>query len=406
MTRPTRTTLLVAGAGAALLLVSLSVWLNLSRLQVGRSDFTSVYAGAVLLRDGHGAQLYDEAAQNTVHAGLLAPGDHEGNLPYLNPPTAALLAVPLTALSVPDAYRVWSLLQLVLVALGVAAAVRAAPWAQGTPRHVRAVTCVVATAGVGAANTLFLGQWDGLLVLGLGLAYLCWRRDRALAAGVLLGATALIAKPHLFLGLAAFLLLRRDRRALLGAAAAAVALAGLSLALVGPQGVAGFVRITAADADRWPPSMLLGFSGLFGSVLGGTATSHLLAAAADLAAVAGCGVLGARSREAGRFETCLAGTLALSLVAAPHLLTHDLVLLAPAAAFLLARATQADGPATPWPGPQSRRVLALWLLVNLAPLLGGAVPTGVLVPLVLAGLGGTALRLTRTRRTVPVLAGT
>jgi len=406
MTRPTRTALLAAGAGAALLLVSLGIWLGVSRLQVGRSDFTSIYVGATLLRDGHGAQLYDEAAQNGVHATLLAPGDHEGNLPYLNPPTAALAAVPFTALSLPDAYRVWSLLQLVLVALGVAAAVRAAPWPQATPRHARLATWTVATAGVGAANTLFLGQWNGMLVLGVGLAYLCWRRDRALAAGLLLGATALLAKPHLFLGLAAFLLLRRDRRVLLGAAAAAVALAGLSLALVGPQGVAGFVRITAADADRWPPSMLLGFSGLFGTVFGGTATAHLLAAAADVAAVAACGVLGARSREAGRFETCLAGTLALSLAAAPHLLTHDLVMLAPAAAFLLARAAQLDGAGTPWPGPRSRRVLALWLLVNVAPLAGAAVPTGVLVPLVLTGLGAAALRLTRDHRPVPALAGT
>jgi Glycosyltransferase family 87 len=405
MTRPTRTALLAAGAGAALLLVSLSIWLGISRLQVGRSDFTSIYVGATLLRDGHGAQLYDEAAQDAVHAPLLAPGDHEGNLPYLNPPSAALAALPLTALSLPDAYRVWSLLQLVLVALGVAAAVRAAPWPHATPRHVRLATWTVATAGLGAANTLFLGQWDGLLTLGLGLAYLAWRRDRALTAGVLLGATALLAKPHLFLGLAAFLLLRRDRRALAGAAAAAVALAAVSLALVGPQGVAGFVRITAADADRWPPSMLLGFSGLFGSALGGTATAHLLAAAADLAAVGACAVLGARSRDPRNFETALAGAVALSLAAAPHLLAHDLVLLAPAAAFMLAGAARRDGVAG-WPGPHSRRVLALWLLVNLAPLAGAAVPPGVLVPLVLAGLGVAALRLTRAPRPVAALAGT
>src|SRR5581483_2639652 len=112
---------LATGAAAALLLVSLALWLGVSRLQIGRSDFTSVYAGATLLRQGHGAQLYDEAAQDAIHATLLAPGDHEGNLPYMNPPVAALAALPMTALSLPDAYRVWALLQLVLVGLGVAA---------------------------------------------------------------------------------------------------------------------------------------------------------------------------------------------------------------------------------------------------------------------------------------------
>lgn len=411
MTRPTRTALLAAGAGAALLLLSLALWLGVNRLEIGRSDFTSIYVGATLLRGGHGSQLYDEQLQGRIHATLLAPGDHEGNLPYLNPPGAALVALPVTALSLPDAYRVWSLLQLVLVALGVAAAVRAAPWPDGATGHTRVAAWTVATAGVGAANTLFLGQWDGLLVLGLGMAYLSWRRDRNLAAGVWLGAVAMLLKPHLFLGVAAFLLLRRDRRALLGAAGAALALVALSVALVGPHGVAGFVRISLEDTDRWPPAMLLGFSGLFGSWLGNTAASHLLAAVCDVAAVAACGLLGARSRDPRKFETALAGTIALSLVAAPHLLTHDLVLLAPAAAWMLGRAASADGGAA-WPGPRSRRVLGLWLLLNLASLVDYAsvspAPPGRVVPIALAGLGLVALRATRDRRPLssPLLAGT
>jgi len=407
MTRPTRTVLLATGVAAALLAVMVAMWLGVSRLQVGRSDFTSVYAGSTLLREGYGAQLYDEAAQARVHATLLAPGDHEGNLPYLNPPGAALLAMPVTALSLPDAYRTWSLLQLVLVALGVAAAVRAAPWPQSAPRGLRVAAWAIATAGVGAANTLLLGQWDGLLALGVGMAYLSWRRERNASAGVWLAAVAMLVKPHLFLGLAAFLLFRRDRRALLGAVAATVVIAALSLALVGPQGVAGFVRISLADADRWPPAMLLGFSGLFGSWLGNTATAHALAAAGDLAAVAACGVLGARSRDPRRFETALAGTVALSLVAAPHLLTHDLVLLAPAAAWMLGRAAALDG-VQRWPGVQSRRVLLLWLLLNLAALIDygntSPAPPGRIVPIALAALGLVALRAV-TPRAAPAYSG-
>ena len=396
MTRATpRAPLLLAAAGAALLLTYVLLWLGVSRLDVGRSDFTSTYVGATLLREGHGPQLYDESLQTPLHASLLAPGDHEGNLPYVNPPAAALLALPTTAFDLPTAYRVWSLVQLALVATGVAAAVRAAPWPSGTRRETKLAAWAVATAGTGAASTLLLGQWDGLLALGVGMAYASWRRERNAQAGAWLAAVAVIAKPHLFLGVAAFLLARRDRRAIAGAAAATAAVAALSLALVGPSGVADFGRISLGSADRWPLAQLLGFSGLFGSWLGNTASAHALAAAGSALAVAACAWLGIRSRQAGKFETALAGTMALSLVASPHLLGHDLVLLAPAAAWMFAR--------------DSRRTLLLWLLVNAAALLdlgnGRPAPPGRLVPLALLATGVFCVRALRSRPAIPAYAG-
>jgi hypothetical protein len=255
----------------------------------------------------------------------------------------------------------------------------------------------VATAGTGAASTLLLGQWDGLLALGVGMAYWSWRRDRAIAAGAWLAAVAVIAKPHLFLGVAAFLLMRRDRRALLGAAGATIALTAVSLALVGPGGAASFARILVSGADRWPLAEMLGFTGLFGSWLGNVAAAHALAAMCSVVAVAACGVLGARSRDPLKFETALAGTMALTLVASPHLLGHDLALLMPAAAWMLARAASLDG-ARHWPGPQSQRVLLLWLLVNGTALLdfgnGRTAPPGRLVPIALVATGALAVGLT------------
>jgi hypothetical protein len=50
-------------------------------------------------------------------------------------------------------------------------------------------------------------------------------------------------------------------------------------------------------------------------------------------------VLGRASRrDPGRLEVALAGATALSLLSAPHLLVHDLVVLAPALVWCLARA--------------------------------------------------------------------
>jgi hypothetical protein len=293
----------------------------------------------------------------------------------------------------------------VLVALGVAAAVRAAPWPRTAPPGVRLAAWALATGGMGTASTLLLGQWDGLLTLGVGMAYWSWRRDRAAAAGMWLAAAAMIAKPHLFIGVAAFLLLRRDRRALLGAAATAAVLGALSLALVGPSGVAGFVHISLADGNRWGPAEMLGFSGLFGSWLGATTTAHALTAICTVAAVAASGVLGTRSRDPLKFETALAGTLAFSLLSAPHLYGHDLVLLAPALAWMLGRAAWADG-ALRWPGPRSRSVLLVWLAVNCAAVLDFGdhppAPPGRVVPLALVAVGLLALRASGRRVARPV----
>ncbi|HEV7679129.1 MAG TPA: glycosyltransferase family 87 protein [Candidatus Dormibacteraeota bacterium] len=390
MSRPPRTALLAGGVAAALLIGYLAMWLGVSRLEVGRSDFTSTYVGATLLRQGHAAQLYDESLQTPLHSQLIAPGDRQGNLPFVNPPGAALLALPVTFLDLPTAYRVWSLLQLVLIALGVAAAVRAAPWPGHTLRATKIAAWLAGTAGAGTASTLLLGQWDGLLTLGVGMAYASWRRrrpdDGGLAAGAWLGAVAALTKPHLFLGVAAFMLARRDRRALGGAAAAVACAGALSLLLVGPQGLEAFARIALGGTDRWPLAGLLGFTGLFGSWLGNAGTAYALAAVASIAALAGCAVLGARSRTDGaKFETALAGTMALTLVMSPHLLGHDLALLAPAAAWMLAGATR-------------HRVLALWVLLNAVAALdfGNArmAPPGRLVPVVLALAGVVALRAT------------
>jgi len=126
-------------------------------------------------------------------------------------------------------------------------------------------------------------------------------------------------------------------------------------------------------------------------------------------ALAGCAVLGARSAgRPMRLEAALAGALALSLVASPHLLAHDLVLLAPAFGWCLARAAAADGTAA-WPSQAAGRLLTAWvglnLLVDLDTGNSAPAPPGRLVPwaLLLAGaaaLVACGLRLPRARLAV------
>ncbi len=85
-------------------------------------------------------QLYDQQAEHSRHLTLL-PAGTVINLPFITPPTTALLALPFTVLDPGTAFRVWSLVELLLLALAVWIAIRAGPWpsaswAGAAGRHV------------------------------------------------------------------------------------------------------------------------------------------------------------------------------------------------------------------------------------------------------------------------------
>ena len=384
MSRPRLPAAVVATAAIALLAGYVALWTGVTRENISKSDFTATYVGATLLREGRGAGIYDQALQAPLHAALIAPLQR-GNLPFVNPPVAAAAVVPLTLLPLTAAYRAWQAAQLLMLVAAVVLAVRAAPWPGRLRRRgVLVTTTLAALAGTGTLSLGLLAQWDGLTALGLAAAYALWRGDRGFAGGVILAATAAIAKPHLAVGLAGLIIGWRDRRVLAGAAAGVVGVVLASLALVGPAGLAGFAAAAVDDSKRWPLASLLGFTGLTGSWLGNGAAAQLVAGAGSLGAVIGCVMLGRRlSRDRSLLEPCLAAATLLSLVASPHLLSHDMVVLAPALAWLLAWSAIGDGAAA-WPGPRARAVLGGWLLLCLATAIdlgaAAAAPPGRLVP--------------------------
>jgi ABC-type sulfate transport system permease component len=85
----------------------------------------------------------------------------------------------------------------------VALAVGLAVLARGGQRRWPALA---AFASVPAALMALNAQIDGLVVLGLGAAFVLWRSDRRFVAGCALGLC--LAKPHLVVGLALVLLKR------------------------------------------------------------------------------------------------------------------------------------------------------------------------------------------------------
>jgi len=383
-----------AGVSVVVILAVAVIWLHLDPKSVGRSDFTNAYTGGTLLREGHRTDLYDARLQASLSASLILP-DREGPVQFVAPPPAAAVVAPFTLLPLRTAYRVWSLVQLTFVIAAIALAVRAAPWPPGmrARRSFQWPAAVAALGSLGPVSLVLLGQWDGLAAFGLSIAYWCRQRDRHATAGFALALAFGLAKPHLAIGIAVYIVALRDRRLIAGAVGGATALAVCAVVLVSPSGIAAWIAIDRADFSNYLLRTQLSFTGFFASWLGGTGVAVVLGAAAGVCAIAGCAVLGDRARRhCGMFTWTLVGALTLSLAAAPHLLEHDLTLLSPAFIWALATASSRGEPAT-------LRVLGLWGIVWFAALLDfgslGAAPPGRVVPLALAACGVAALAATR-----------
>jgi Glycosyltransferase family 87 len=399
----TRRAVAVAAAVSTVLLAYFAIsWAQVTPVRERGTDFSASYVAALLVRGGDGAGLYDQQAEHSRHLTLL-PAGTVIDLPFITPPTTALLALPLTVLDPGTAFRAWSLIELALLALAVWVAIRAGPWPSRVGRAPRAAALLMAMAAGGTYAFLLLGQIDGIAALGLAAAYGAWRRDRPAAAGFWLALAFAATKPHLAIGLGIWLVARRDWRALAGAVAGCAGVAAVSLALVGPGGLAGFVSALGFAVGNTPGASTLGIPGLVASWLGGGTVPAAIGLTGSLIALGGCGLLGARSRgNRGALEASLAGAAALSLVASPHLLPHDLVILAPAFAWCAARAAAAES--APWPGLMTMRLIAAWAMLGVLTLVdtGNAAPAppGRLVPLGLLGIGVAALMIPASRTRV------
>ncbi|GAC1570355.1 MAG: hypothetical protein NVS3B18_02410 [Candidatus Dormibacteria bacterium] len=386
-------TLLAVSVALVQLGVAVTQWLHVSPGRERGIDISASYVAAGVWQEGLGDRLYDQHLEAARHGTLNAPG-YRTDLPFITPPLTAVAAAPARLLGPGVGLRALSVLEVAALAgaLVIAARVAPRPPAWGS---TRGVALLLALGALPTLPLLLMGQWDGLCALGLACAYAGWRRDRDLLAGLALALGVGLAKPHLGLGLAAFVVGRRDGRAILGALGGLAGLGIASVLLVGGPACAGFVGALRLSLAHSAPSSTLGVSGFSASWLGSGDAATLLTIGGGLVALAAAGWLGAHSRRPGALEPTLAGATALSLLASPHLLGHDLVLLAPAFVWLaLWAASLRSGGGRRLPLPTW--VLGLWLLFDLAAVIdlgsAGAAPPGRVVPLVLGAGGLLAFR--------------
>jgi hypothetical protein len=361
---------------AALLLAYVLIWARLPTADVDRSDFTSSYVAGLLLRHPGGAAVYDAATQTALRDQLIAPV-HNGAVPFVDAPPAAVLVAPVTWLGLVAAYRLWTALSLAILLLAVIVAVRSAPWPEATPRIWRVAAGMTALASMGTWTLLLQGQWTSLTALGLALAYRDWSNGHEARGAVILVLAAGVAKPHLALGLGAFLIGWRHRRAISGALAGVAALAVASLAAVGIAGVAAFAGLATAQGGAWDLRRMLSFIAIPGSIAGNGTASEVIGLVGTGAACAVAWRLGVLARRRpDRFDRALIAAAVLSLLGAPHAYAQDLVMLAPVLIWAIAIA-----------GERRLVVVGIWALITAAAFVdfidGGAFPPGQLAAWVL-----------------------
>jgi hypothetical protein len=280
-----------------------------SKDDIINSDWPAFATGARLIVTDP-RHLYDLDRQKQVEfqvtgGKVLVTLGIKGILPFLAPAWVGLVAVPFELLGTDLGGRLWILFGLACLALGAYLAVR--------PRPPSAILPVFAS--VPTALVLLNAQVDGLVVLGIGAALAL--RSRPYLAGLALGLT--LMKPQLVLPMGVALLIARQWRTVAGWASAGVVL-WASVAILNPRWLFDWLAPTGTTVT--PGSREVDLPHL-GTLLP-SAWQLYAVAVLTLLAIAGIVVLGQRCRNGltGQIAILVAG----GVLAAPHALPADLVL--------------------------------------------------------------------------------
>ena len=332
------------------------------------TDYIYFYVMGSLISEGRADALYEPDAH-------LAEGrrriDPQLNLyaPYSNygPQVAAAFA-PLSRLPFGKSLAVF----LILIALAYAASVWLV-WRVSPALGPYGALVAILAAGSPAFFTLIrYGQVSGLSLLLLSLALAALVRDRRFLAGFVIG--LMVFKPQLGVVIALVMILAGEWRFVAGAAAAASAeLAGAWL-VSGSNVMGQYVGVLVTLARD--PSLVQIYPGEVHSLRGFvhllTGSPVVVSVVAVLAVVAAVWT-GVRAWKSDMPLTVKWGLLVvMTVLASPHLLTYDLVLLTiPLLVFADWAVAHREHPLQPW---VSRLLLLLYLapfssnLVRLVPI--------------------------------------
>jgi hypothetical protein len=349
------------------------------------ADFTIDYSAGVLLREGKPAAAYQQAELARTIRAVAPDSGIDLRLPYNKPLAAALPFAALSLLPLEAAFRLWQGISLGLLGGVIWLLHSAAPLGRRAPLF--AALGMLAAVPVWA--TLTEGQPTVLLLIGAALVVGSLRFRLVGLAG--LAGCLLAVKPQYLPAYLAILLAAREWRLLLTAVAGG-ALVLLSPLAGGPGALPAMLHNALLANDAVSAHLDESWVGLLAVALPSRVATAATVLIDGTALLALAWVAWRRPSNLVAYAA-IAGVLAV--IASPHALPHDLVLLA-VPAWLTVR-LQRDG-ALP-------DLLPVWALVDLAlivDLRGLPVP---LVPIALTLLLGVIVfRLARTDQRAAVAA--
>ncbi len=216
----------ISGVTLVLCLLYLSLWKSGQDDLV--PDFLPLYAAGQLVRVDP-EHLYDQDRQLATQQSLAAIRP-EGFLPFAYPPITAFLFLPLTVFSYGHAYLLWVSSSLFMLGLSIYLCARDFQLRQEGRRFLAMGTMALFPVYI----ALVQGQTAALILLLATLAFLALRKGREWQAGVWTG--LLFLKPQWLLLPALVLVCRRAWKGLLGMLVCVLTLALLGISLVGWEG--------------------------------------------------------------------------------------------------------------------------------------------------------------------------
>ena len=244
-------------------------------------DFHTFYAAGMVMHRRGPRALYDAGLQQQVDRAIAPNGPF---LRYAHTPPEALLFLPLARFSFPAAFLLWSLFNILVLALSLLGFRYIDDPLKPNDRLLWLILIIPFIAA-----PLALGQ-DGLLPLPVFLsAYLALKREREMLAGSLLGVG--LFRFEILLPFILVFAMRKRWKLLAGFAATGAAGLLLSLALVGFHGMIAYAHLLISLANLKGTTvevivqMMPSLRGVLASLLGGYIPSLFISLLVGLGSV-------------------------------------------------------------------------------------------------------------------------
>jgi hypothetical protein len=216
-----------------------SFWYGIDFAVAGYTDFSQFYAGATIVRDGLGQDLYTYETQENIQKQLYSTAENRTGPLSTNHPAFEILAfLPLAYTSYARAYLCWVIINLIIL---LAAPLLLFPFLAHL-RPVFGINVVVSFfAFFPIFNAVYHGQDSLVLLLLFASAFISLKRGQPFWAGVLLGLGLFrfqLVAPFMLL-----FLIKKQWRVIQGFSAAALLVSIISVFVTGWQGTIKYVYL-------------------------------------------------------------------------------------------------------------------------------------------------------------------